>query len=182
MRGKVLGCFCPCLLFRITPAHAGKRVYRPEFCLGDRDHPRTCGEKTMSTIALFARRGSPPHMRGKEQQRQGFYLLCRITPAHAGKSLFANSALPETQDHPRTCGEKYPYYNKNGELAGSPPHMRGKANEVCHGITKAGITPAHAGKSLLQAGGRRHRQDHPRTCGEKTKKLRIIWDFSCANP
>ena len=34
-----------------------------------------------------------------------------------------------------------------------------------------GITPAHAGKSTIQGGAYVPEQDHPRACGEKTKKI-----------
>ena len=34
-----------------------------------------------------------------------------------------------------------------------------------------GITPAYAGKSFSSAFGRKCHKDHPRVCGEKTKKI-----------
>ena len=50
---------------------------------------------------------------------------------------------------------------------GSPPRMRGKVNAVCVLAHKAGITPAHAGKSLTIAISAFGVRDHPRACGEK---------------
>ena len=49
--------------------------------------------------------------------------------------------------------------------------MRGKDRPLEIGTECAGITPAYAGKSQLdrQSGG--GDQDHPRVCGEKTKKI-----------
>ena len=46
--------------------------------------------------------------------------------------------------------------------------MRGKvtANEEKNELV--GITPAHAGKSVQHGFPRLLKQDHPRTCGEKT--------------
>ena len=45
--------------------------------------------------------------------------------------------------------------------------MRGKAGSL-HALTvRARITPAHAGKSLLQDNISFRQRDHPRTCGEK---------------
>ena len=45
--------------------------------------------------------------------------------------------------------------------------MRGKATEKYNGVSKKGITPAYAGKSLVVAGVCYDKQDHPRLCGEK---------------
>ena len=56
---------------------------------------------------------------------------------------------------------------------GSPPHMRGKALQLCHTPPPSGITPAHAGKSAQDLAARYSRGDHPRTCGEK---LGIVTD------
>ena len=49
--------------------------------------------------------------------------------------------------------------------------MRGKGRE--HGCTviKRRITPAHAGKSVMDFIQLFQVWDHPRTCGEKTKKI-----------
>ena len=85
MRGKVLQFpLCP-LPSRITPAHAGKRKasFDPQFM--QRDHPRTCGEKTIYVDTYPGTLGSPPHMRGKALAGQLRFGLLGITPAHAGK-------------------------------------------------------------------------------------------------
>ena len=52
----------------ITPAHAGKRggpIEQPE---RNGDHPRTCGEKVVSSETEWKEQGSPPHMRGKDSE------------------------------------------------------------------------------------------------------------------
>ena len=59
-------------------------------------------------------------------------------------------------DHPRTCGEKH--------------------SDSSDSIAKAGITPAHAGKSLRLLLYKLSKQDHPRTCGEKTSI--IVYRYS----
>ena len=71
-------------------------------------------------------------------------------------------------DHPRLCGEKNHDHGRHRYQAGSPPPMRGKAENAC--VTDAGnrITPAYAGKSCTTAGCNIYYQDHPRLCGEKT--------------
>ena len=65
-------------------------------------------------------------MRGKDKPKKSEKLSTRITPAHAGKSIFPFLKVIYEEDHPRTCGEKYPYEREES--------------------ARDGITPAHAGK------------------------------------
>ena len=166
----------------ITPAHAGKRGLCTNDSPEHEDHPRTCGEKPKAEGGLQWRKGSPPHMRGKGKPVSTSLNPLRITPAHAGKSHKNFKERDVLQDHPRTCGEKFFSSLYIVRDQGSPPHMRGKAKAVVVHHVAHGITPAHAGKRSSCAQTEDNAEDHPRTCGEKTKKLRIIWDFSCANP
>lgn len=46
--------------------------------------------------------------------------------------------------------------------------MRGKGGGASHIVAVLGITPAHAGKKLLQSSGGIREWDHPRMCGEKS--------------
>ena len=85
MRGKVRLSNSGEKIIGITPAHAGKRLTATHSNLGYKDHPRTCGEKTLFAVLFHHRLGSPPHMRGKEPYRLREGLFPRITPAHAGK-------------------------------------------------------------------------------------------------
>ena len=47
------------------------------------------------------------------------------------------------------------------------PHMRGKVLHAAAAARAGRITPAYAGKRLLQASDDTRGWDHPRTCGEK---------------
>ena len=49
--------------------------------------------------------------------------------------------------------------------------MRGKASGCCFLGVSIGITPAYAGKSQGCHQCRLRCEDHPRICGEKTKKI-----------
>ena len=49
----------------ITPAYAGKSMCHSFLTAGHWDHPRVCGEKSMSAVQTLDRMGSPPRMRGK---------------------------------------------------------------------------------------------------------------------
>ena len=69
----------------ITPAHAGKRHDTGLVDDHQRDHPRACGEKPAQVIIQNETVGSPPRMRGKENQKPNIRNEVGITPAHAGK-------------------------------------------------------------------------------------------------
>ena len=132
-----------------------------------KDHPRTCGEKVFPAVCLGFAVGSPPHMRGKEENMENKQQGRRITPAHAGKSAMKTPVSVMHQDHPRTCGEKQEPDSKKFAIKGSPPHMRGKAPADFSSSRNLGITPAHAGKRYRFSLTRNSCRDHPRTCGEK---------------
>ena len=95
------------------------------------------------------------------------FITIGITPAHAGKRSPCDQGYQESQDHPRTRGEKYREGMAHMKKVGSPPHTRGKAFTLSEPVKAGRITPAHAGKRrsfprLLRPAG-----DHPRTRGEK---------------
>ena len=147
MRGKVWENIKVIYSTGITPAHAGKSFLNFRRKLKDRDHPRTCGEKSaVEKIPHFCI-GSPPHMRGKVYHILTTRKVKRITPAHAGKSLFLYIVKKIFKDHPRTCGEKSSQYRRKDMGRGSPPHMRGKVSKSHILAVIIRITPAHAGKS-----------------------------------
>ena len=67
-----------------------------------------------------------PHARGKDVVRSNALILLGITPACAGKSC--RSWLPAIS------------------AVGSPPHARGKGDEVGSALAALGITPHARGK------------------------------------
>ena len=151
MRGKESRFSSAMVFFRITPAYAGKSP-TCDFCgHGTWDHPRLCGEKSVDTPPLSTSAGSPPPMRGK--------------------ASFSMMFIKISEDHPRLCGEKTRRLLRRYYGLGSPPPMRGK---VSFGVVEDildRITPAYAGKRQRQRIRSSHSWDHPRLCGEKTKKI-----------
>ncbi len=148
MRGKVFHCgFCPQLV-RITPAYAGKSTLTFPFFTVYWDHPRLCGEKFTYLRAFFHFVGSPPPMRGKEMFVGKIVKRKWITPAYAGKSESGRSTQKHGKDHPRLCGEKMLRKSHLTALSGSPPPMRGKAQNRGERRRVHRITPAYAGKRL----------------------------------
>ena len=106
MRGKAVFGALMLIGIRITPAYAGKRIFRTDAFLYLQDHPRLCGEKSRSQQLQYSWWGSPPPMRGKDKHQHLEICTQRITPAYAGKSVNVKHATRVTQDHPRLCGEK----------------------------------------------------------------------------
>ena len=151
---------------RITPAHAGKTIPARGSSASTQDHPRACGENGATLLREHTRGGSPPRMRGKHSCTLSPFGLPGITPAHAGKTSFCFGQRLVVEDHPRACGENKPGGRLFGVGVGSPPRMRGKQVHEDSLVKLAGITPAHAGKTLSAAVAPRRDWDHPRACGE----------------
>ena len=171
MRGKVLCHRVRAGRIGITPAYAGKSA-RGIFRFGPvRDHPRVCGEKIFCHSVVLRLLGSPPRMRGKVTLEVTYATKPGITPAYAGKSIRATAILRQSRDHPRVCGEKHIGDRTSFRKLGSPPRMRGKALAPAPTIDIMGITPAYAGKRHFPATFVLVQRDHPRVCGEKTKKI-----------
>ena len=86
MRGKAIVTLLSAAVWGITPAYAGKRETSVYPFAGGWDHPRLCGEKSISSKNGRGQIGSPPPMRGKDLFHDKFLHVFRITPAYAGKS------------------------------------------------------------------------------------------------
>ena len=167
MRGKVIGGFGVLVQIGITPACAGKSALCVNGGARSRDHPRMCGEKTAREFITYLIQGSPPRMRGRVKVTVCQRFRAGITPAYAGKRSVKDLGAGGLWDHPRVCGEKFTRMSVVASMRGSPPRMRGKANNVRRGQVNPGITPAYAGKSLRAFLNYSFFWDHPRVCGEK---------------
>ena len=108
-------------------------------------------------------------MRGKAGLVQIVGRLRRITPACAGKRYTRCFACPRPTDYPRVCGEKKKMQPRKDKRMGSPPRVRGKAQESFLILCHHGITPACAGKRTVTTKEAFQKQDHPRVCGEKAR-------------
>ena len=94
-----------------------------------------------------------------------------VSPAYAGKSRECARGLTRARNHPRVCGEKATRIAPKNCGSGSPPRMRGKDEKPVVDEKPVGITPAYAGKRRCKAAFCAWSWDHPRVCGEKTKKI-----------
>ena len=107
-------------------------------------------------------------MRGKRKSKRQKHMVCRITPADAGKTSRGEREIEITPDHPRGCGENHRRALRGTENAGSPPRMRGKHVIIPNLGTANRITPADAGKTCTRKHIARVNGDHPRGCGENS--------------
>ena len=71
---------------RITPARAGKTMTSRTGDPRSTDHPRACGENSVTARPADAAAGSPPRVRGKRLALENGSGDIRITPARAGKT------------------------------------------------------------------------------------------------
>ena len=167
MRGKVSVFSLPPTTFGITPAYAGKSILPHLFDCAGWGHPRVCGEKFFNVSSVWSLTGSPPRMRGKGLQNLSRPCWYGITPAYAGKSYEAFFSFCRRRDHPRVCGEKAAAAAPAHNQSGSPPRMRGKERQAWPASAAMGITPAYAGKRVVDVPFSTFCWDHPRVCGEK---------------
>ena len=115
-------------------------------------------------------------MRGKAAAVVNHLRGSGITPAYAGKSIWLQNQVFQSEDHPRVCGEKTACMYWAAPATGSPPRMRGKGTHSVGLRCGAGITPAYAGKSFLGVFHRQNHRDHPRVCGEKNIVRKASFD------
>ena len=71
---------------RLTPACAGNTAELIEMAREQEAHPRLCGEHCVSSLALSAKEGSPPPVRGTLDAHIKVRFATRLTPACAGNT------------------------------------------------------------------------------------------------
>ena len=92
--------------------------------------------------------------------------MCRLIPAHAGKTPTAGHTRPYSPAHPRSRGENGGKLHINRDENGSSPLTRGKRQHDFHLSVSFGLIPAHAGKTRLLGLCRMPVPAHPRSRGE----------------
>ena len=132
---------------RITPACAGKTALYSGSSAANGDHPRVCGENSITVVSSPFGQGSPPRVRGKRTNSRNLAVKRRITPACAGKTVEDDRWHRISQDHPRVCGENFISPISGLIAPGSPPRVRGKRERLARTPYNQRITPACAGKT-----------------------------------
>ena len=171
----------------IIPAYAGSTSISAMRQMSRRDHPRVCGEHSVSVYTADQVEGSSPRMRGAHSRqawpaagapgssprmrgaRPHPYIgnvFQRIIPAYAGSTVKQGKNGRMQWDHPRVCGEHVIPPIKDGVSWGSSPRMRGALADRPRPRRSPGIIPAYAGSTPPSPSARRRSWDHPRVCGE----------------
>ena len=150
----------------IIPACAGSTPFTPFYRVGNRDHPRMCGEHALARPTPRARRGSSPQVRGALANRGRRHPGRGIIPACAGSTDCKRKPLIFWWDHPRMCGEHSPRGDVHPNMSGSSPHVRGAPLHAAREGRPQGIIPACAGSTFREVDRPRIERDHPRMCGE----------------
>ena len=125
-----------------------------------------CGENAADAAGESVSGGSPPRVRGKLNVYGAIRANRGITPACAGKTYSSCRRGCRCEDHPRVCGENAVLFSSLCPHTGSPPRVRGKLHKPVPNFLGKRITPACAGKTLIDSSHNRAIRDHPRVCGE----------------
>ena len=166
MRGAQENLPIPGMERRIIPAYAGSTRVAPCLRRTRKDHPRVCGEHSISTRPAFVRRGSSPRMRGAPAARRWIRGRPWIIPAYAGSTPAEDQLESLEQDHPRVCGEHHVWMKSRISTRGSSPRMRGARGRSKRSQRFGRIIPAYAGSTWRPLILFRKAEDHPRVCGE----------------
>ena len=126
--------------------------------------------------------GSSPLTRGKRVSFQSLNSSMGLIPAHAGKTSRGSSLPVCPRAHPRSRGE-----NQLPETCiivgmGSSPLTRGKPPGVSWVETRAGLIPAHAGKTQASARVALTVRAHPRSRGENIAEMVMDGASSGSSP
>ena len=110
--------------------------------------------------------GSSPLVRGALVPVRHFHAAHGIIPARAGSTCLQALQRPESQDHPRSCGEHVwgPVVRVCDK--GSSPLVRGARSHQQLRCSEKGIIPARAGSTECRWQRAARLWDHPRSCGE----------------
>ena len=131
----------------LIPAHAGKTTRRQSTARPSPAHPRSRGENDVRVVSRARIWGSSPLTRGKHIQRPCTPHGGGLIPAHAGKTPGDPLNNYGQRAHPRSRGENGTSGGDPAFAGGSSPLTRGKPGGRVSRSGKAGLIPAHAGKT-----------------------------------
>ena len=171
MRGTQRQSFCCDLRIGIIPAYAGNTMAVMFSSMEVRDHPRVCGEHWFRPAGDCTIQGSSPRMRGTPRYKALGNSMAGIIPAYAGNTWLRSIKTCRARDHPRVCGEHLIDSSLLAACFGSSPRMRGTPACCRMRVTRSWIIPAYAGNTHDNTAGTAFLGDHPRVCGEHTKRL-----------
>ena len=149
-----------------SPLTRGKRSSADPNAMTTTAHPRSRGENTAYYKVEFPKRGSSPLTRGKPSCTIHCARCIGLIPAHAGKTPTPEPTVDAPVAHPRSRGENMHQRARSDRGRGSSPLTRGKPRPSNGHHPRAGLIPAHAGKTCFPYPSRVSIRAHPRSRGE----------------
>ena len=145
-------------------------------------HPRSRGENLGSCVSSSRARGSSPLTRGKQRASHRDAPPIRLIPAHAGKTNFPDPDSRQARAHPRSRGENRLGEDNDVAVSGSSPLTRGKPHKAWTKALQARLIPAHAGKTLRRPLAARVTAAHPRSRGENSGAILLMYLMHGSSP
>ena len=121
-------------------------------------------------------------MRGTLRRAFRKFRRLGIIPAYAGNTMMTPRLTTATWDHPRVCGEHDPLVPSVCDVLGSAPRMRGTLGRRVVGLCLVGIIPAYAGNTTARNASTKAKRDHPRVCGEHSRRGSAGLSFGGSSP
>ena len=168
--------------FGLIPAHAGKTGCVRARRRRSRAHPRSRGENMQAAMQLTRDNGSSPLTRGKRVPGAPCDDGDGLIPAHAGKTSPHVSPGTPRKAHPRSRGENRGWWGCPARDLGSSPLTRGKRVPGAEVRLRAGLIPAHAGKTSKRRPPSSPNGAHPRSRGENISSGRSALPTSGSSP
>ncbi|EFE72206.1 conserved hypothetical protein [Streptomyces viridosporus ATCC 14672] len=122
---------CSALSSAEHPASAGRTGSPGTGYACTAEHPRIGGEDVVIALRRAVIRGTPPHRRGGPEVVPGDRVLCRNTPASAGRTPVSVRYLAIRAEHPRIGGEDLRSPGRVYSPDGTPPRRRGERFLTC---------------------------------------------------
>ena len=133
--------------------------------LGPRDHPRSRGVYSKTSLHVFRSRGSSPLARGLLCGGGCSFVSDWIIPARAGSTPEPRKNSPRARDHPRSRGVYVHCVSRETGVFGSSPLARGLRWRILTPCRSIWIIPARAGSTEKKTRIPAPAPDHPRSRG-----------------
>ena len=166
----------------LIPAHAGKTARQPPRRAAHPAHPRSRGENLKSATLARNVTGSSPLTRGKLISLTPTVGRRGLIPAHAGKTVSVRITMSPFPAHPRSRGENRTRHGPRPYRPGSSPLTRGKPWLLLARVAAGRLIPAHAGKTLRRPLAARVTAAHPRSRGENSGAILLMYLMHGSSP
>ena len=138
-------------VLRIIPTHVGTSNKLCPHCIGYRDHPHECGDKSVVKRRNKKQRGSSPRVWGQDPVYQQASATSRIIPTRVGTRALLRYDSDRAKDHPHACGDKPLSAGLFAVSVGSSPRVWGQGWNFLDKQLRDRIIPTRVGTSAQTA-------------------------------